>query len=319
MSDQILQSITNAQTNRSAAIESIEKKPVVEYRPLNPIDKSWTSLEGLYKGVYNHALLLFQQKNQVQISAYINEKYKTLTTNQERETFKKSVRDAKKDYDSKKSFQKELNQTKKSVTSNSNFKYDYKLKERNSDFHFWQKYTPNGVSQKVTNNGCIAASYIMAKSMVDPSFQLSKENYKKALTDLNITKEGGLMRDLSAFMNIPKHELYTREQAKDVIRNSLAEGKPLVARVLMKGNTVDNNLVSSENKWNNDKAIFTTKGEYSHAVVIVGLQETADGKGSFITYIDPMIKDPKNAVKTISYSDFLNSMMEPKYEVVSIR
>jgi surface antigen len=130
MSDTIYSKLISANDNCNNAKSCINKTPIVEYRPRTeihfvPTTKTWTSLEGLYKGVYNHALLLFQQKNQAKISAYINEKYKTLTTNQERETFKKSIQDAKKEFDK---LQKRLAE----LPSTKILKADHKLTPKNA-------------------------------------------------------------------------------------------------------------------------------------------------------------------------------------------
>ncbi len=100
MSDTIYSKLINANDNCNSAISCINKTPIVEYRPRTeihfvPTTKTWTSLEGLYKGVFNMPYC-FSNKKTKQKTAYINEKHKTLTTNQERETFKKSIQDAKK-------------------------------------------------------------------------------------------------------------------------------------------------------------------------------------------------------------------------------
>lgn len=175
----------------------------------------------------------------------------------------------------------------------------YTLKERPQDFFWSQHWRPAGMDKSVTNYGCVAAAFMMAKSMIDPTFALTKENYKKTISDLEIKSNSG-----SSILNIAKllsdieswNARYDgivgnndRENAKNYIRDHLSQGHPIVA------------------------SLWFTKSDYNgfnyhHAVTIVGLKETQNGGGSIISYLDPYATDPSKALKTMDYTLFLDKM-----------
>ncbi len=207
-------------------------------------------------------------------------------------------------------------------SSSVSFKYEYRLKSRLQDFHFWQKNYASVLGRTVTNNGCTAGAYMTGRSLIDPDFKLTNDNYVKAIRGIGVDSTGALFKDLAKFAGdhdyedrifYPDSSISNREIAKAFIREKLMAGRPILARVTTKGNTEDNYIITSTGVYD-IHGRPQVNGAYSHAVTIAGLKETADGLGSIITYIDPMIKDPEKAVKTVSYTDFLNSMKEPFFE-----
>ncbi len=210
-----------------------------------------------------------------------------------------------------------------SVPSGSaSFKYEYRLKTRLEDFHFWQKNHASVLGRAITNYGCTAGAYMTGRSLIDPDFKLTNDNYVKAIRGIGVDSTGALFKDLAKFAGdhdyedrifYPDSSISNREIAKAFIREKLMAGRPILARVTTKGNTEDNYIITSTGVYD-IHGRPQVNGAYSHAVTIAGLKETADGLGSIITYIDPMIKDPEKAVKTVSYTDFLNSMKEPFFE-----
>lgn len=253
----------------------------------------------VYSGVYFHALMLYKQGDQAKISQYLSEKYPTLTSQAQRDAFKAAIRNAHND-----------SMVKPVPKGLALAPGQYQLKEDLAMFHFYQK----SVKDPRSGMGCTAASYVMAKAMVDPGYAINAQNYKNTLDGLSVSKSAGA--GIDQIWKYDQDDSIKSVQkdiniAKNFIAQQLSEGHPIIARIRI--NEQNGTLVTSGTGKPFDGDHVT-----GHFVTIVGLNPAADGNPATITYLDPLTKDPAKAVKTIGYDAFLKSMKEVNYNLLAI-
>ena len=186
-------------------------------------------------------------------------------------------------------------------------KYDYeKFLTLTNYIHWYEGDVPKNYCVALSTKGCAPTAYIMARRLVDKKFAVDVNEYKKAIDGMSTSCTTGTGFDkISTYAQKTdqfgsKHNSYysfNREDFKVALKGLLTKEYPSIVAVWVKGTSITDVTKDKNGK---------VSGE-GHVVTVYGLQQTKDGTGSIIYYLDPLAS-ASNGKKSMDYSAFLNSM-----------